>query len=88
MSNKKNPPQEYEVTLRVKVTVSNFSEEDKVLPTLPQVMEDWESYTGGEILGYKELAESVGSEHMDRKIEINLISWSQAPKPDVGPISY
>ena len=46
MSNKKNPPQEYEVTLRVKVTVSNFSEEDKVLPTLPQVMEAWESYTG------------------------------------------
>jgi hypothetical protein len=61
------------VTITVDVEVENRWENPNPLPTIEQVLAKWQSYCGGQLLGYKELPETFGAE-MDFAVVATMVS--------------
>lgn len=67
------------IIIEATVEVENWSDEDTPLPTPEQILHKWREYCGGEILGYKDLAETYGDE-VNASVTIEMTSLKCLPE--------
>ena len=66
------------------VEVENWRDEDTPLPSPEQVLRKWREYCGGELLGYKDLAETYGDE-LDASVTVEMTSLKDVTESDFTP---